>query len=255
MSWEGAVLTDSGGYQVMSLADLCRVKPEGVRFRSHLDGTEHLFTPELSIEVQEALGADLVMVFDICTPYPCEKDEAARQMSRTLQWAERSRRRFVAGPTSGRAQFGIVQGGMHPDLRSECAARLVSIGFEGYALGGLAVGEPAALRWEMVERGDLDLPADRPRYLMGVGQPEDLLEAVHRGCDLFDCVLPTRGARHGNVYTRAGRYSIKARIFADDPGTARSRMRLPGLPEGEPGVRPPPLPCGGVSGPPDGQSS
>jgi queuine tRNA-ribosyltransferase len=139
-------------------------------------------------------------------------------MARTLQWAERSRRRFVSGPVEGRAQFGIVQGGMYPELREECAARLVGIGFEGYALGGLAVGEPAALRWEMVERGDHDLPRERPRYLMGVGQPEDLLEAVHRGCDLFDCVLPTRGARHGNVYTRAGRLSIKARAFAEDPG-------------------------------------
>jgi queuine tRNA-ribosyltransferase len=218
MSWGGAILTDSGGYQVMSLADLCRVHPDGVVFRSHLDGSEHRFTPELSTEVQEALGTDLVMAFDICTPYPCPRDEAARQMERTLQWAARSRQRFTAGPNAERAQFGIVQGGMYPDLRQECAGRLVSVGFEGYALGGLAVGEPAALRWEMVEGGDRDLPSDRPRYLMGVGQPEDLLEAVHRGCDLFDCVLPTRGARHGSVYTTTGRLSIKARIFAEDPG-------------------------------------
>jgi queuine tRNA-ribosyltransferase len=218
MSWNGMILTDSGGYQVMSLADLCRVQSDGVLFRSHLDGSEHRFTPELSIEVQEALGTDLVMAFDICTPYPCPRDEAARQMDRTLAWAVRSRQRFTGGANSERAQFGIVQGGMYADLRRECAARLVAVGFEGYALGGLAVGEPAPLRWEMVERGDRDLPSDRPRYLMGVGQPEDLLEAVHRGCDLFDCVLPTRGARHGSVYTATGRLSIKSRIFAEDPG-------------------------------------
>lgn len=218
MSWRGMILTDSGGYQVMSLADLCRIGPDGVLFRSHLDGSEHRFTPELSIEVQEALGSDLVMAFDICTPYPCPREEAARQMEQTLLWAVRSRRRFAGGPACERAQFGIVQGGMHPDLRQECAERLVAVGFEGYALGGLAVGEPAALRWEMVERGDRDLPPDRPRYLMGVGQPEDLLEAVHRGCDLFDCVLPTRGARHGSVYTSTGRLSIKSRVFAEDPG-------------------------------------
>jgi len=218
MSWPGAILTDSGGYQVLSLAEFRKVLPEGVRFRSHLDGSEHLFTPELSTEVQEALGSDILMALDICTPFPCPREEAARQMQRTLEWAERSRRRFLASGGGDRAQFGIVQGGMHPDLRQECAARLVSIGFEGYALGGLAVGEPGAVRWEMVERGDRDLPWDHPRYLMGVGQPEDILEAVHRGMDLFDCVLPTRGARHGTVYTLQGRYSIKARIHAEDPG-------------------------------------
>jgi queuine tRNA-ribosyltransferase len=218
MGWPRGILTDSGGYQVFSLADLCKLLPDGVRFRSHLDGSEHLFTPELSTEVQEALDADIVMAFDVCTPYPCPRDEAARQMERTLAWAVRSRRRFLASGRGGRAQFGIVQGGVHPELRSECAGRLVGIGFEGYALGGLAVGEPADVRWEMVERGDRDLPEDRPRYLMGVGQPEDILEAVHRGVDLFDCVLPTRGARHGQVYTLHGRYSIKARIHAEDEG-------------------------------------
>lgn len=218
MGWRGRVLTDSGGFQVFSLADLCRVLPDGVRFRSHLDGSEHLFTPELSTEVQEALGSDIVMAFDVCTPYPCPRDEAARQMGRTLEWAVRSRRRFVGGMSDGRAQFGIVQGGVHADLRRECAERLVGIGFEGYALGGLAVGEPADVRWELVAEGDRSLPADRPRYLMGVGQPEDIVEAVARGCDLFDCVLPTRGARHGTVYTLMGRYSIKARANAGDLG-------------------------------------
>ncbi len=218
MGWRGGILTDSGGYQVFSLADLCKVLPDGVRFRSHLDGSDHFFTPELSTEVQEDLDADVVMAFDVCTPYPCPKDEAAAQMERTLAWAVRSRRRFLAGGRTGRAQFGIVQGGVHPDLRSECAGRLVSIGFEGYALGGLAVGEPADVRWEMVDRGDSDLPEGRARYLMGVGQPEDIIEAVHRGVDLFDCVLPTRGARHGQVYTLQGRYSIKARVHAEDEG-------------------------------------
>ncbi len=218
MSWRGGILTDSGGYQVFSLADLCKVHRDGVRFRSHLDGSEHFFTPELSTEVQEALGSDIVMAFDICTPYPSARDDAAKQMERTLEWAGRSRRRFLANDPDGRAQFGIVQGGVHSDLRRECAGRLVQVGFDGYALGGLAVGEPAAVRWEMVEGGDRDLPADRPRYLMGVGQPEDIIEAVHRGMDLFDCVLPTRGARHGTVYTLNGRYSIKARALAEDSG-------------------------------------
>lgn len=218
MSWRGAILTDSGGYQVFSLADLRKVLPEGVRFRSHLDGSEHLFTPELSMEVQEALDSDIVMAFDICTPYPCERGEAARQMERTLQWAARSRSRFLASGRDGRAQFGIVQGGVHADLREACAGRLVQIAFDGYALGGLAVGEPAPVRWEMVERGDRDLPREKPRYLMGVGQPEDILESVHRGMDMFDCVLPTRGARHGTVYTLQGRYSVAARAQAEDEG-------------------------------------
>ncbi len=218
MSWGGAILTDSGGYQVFSLADLRKVLPEGVRFRSHLDGSEHLFTPELSMEVQEAIDSDIVMAFDICTPYPCPQEEAGRQMERTLQWAAQSRRRFLASGRDGRAQFGIVQGGVHPTLRRECAERLVRIGFDGYALGGLAVGEPAPVRWEMVERGDRDLPPERPRYLMGVGQPEDILESVHRGIDMFDCVLPTRGARHGTVYTLGGRFSIAARVHAEDSG-------------------------------------
>lgn len=215
MSWRGGVLTDSGGYQVFSLADLCKVLPDGVRFRSHLDGSEHFFTPELSTDVQAALGSDIVMAFDICTPYPCPEDEARRQMLRTIEWAERSRRRFLGEAAPEQAQFGIVQGGTFPHLRQECARRLETIGFEGYALGGLAVGEPAAVRWEMVETGHASLPSDQPRYLMGVGQPEDIVEAVHRGCDLFDCVLPTRGARHGQVYTLNGRYSIKASAHAE----------------------------------------
>jgi queuine tRNA-ribosyltransferase len=218
MNWGGSILTDSGGYQVFSLADLRKVLPEGVRFRSHLDGSEHLFTPELSTEVQEAIDADIVMAFDICTPYPCPHEEAARQMERTLQWAAQSRGRFLSSGRRERGQFGIVQGGVYPGLRTECAERLVRIGFDGYALGGLAVGEPAPVRWEMVERGDRDLPREKPRYLMGVGQPEDILEAVHRGMDMFDCVLPTRGARHGTVYTLAGRFSIAARAHAEDPG-------------------------------------
>ena len=218
MGYSGAILTDSGGYQVFSLSALRCLLPDGVRFRSHLDGSEHFLTPELSTEVQHALGSDIVMAFDICTPYPCPREEAARQMERTAVWAARSRARFGDLSTGGAAQFGIVQGGVYPDLRRESAARLVSIGFEGYALGGLAVGEPAPVRWEMVERGDADLPADRPRYLMGVGQPEEIIEAVHRGCDLFDCVLPTRGARHGTVYTLSGRFSIKARAHAEEPG-------------------------------------
>ncbi|MBM3286523.1 MAG: tRNA guanosine(34) transglycosylase Tgt [Candidatus Eisenbacteria bacterium] len=218
MSWRGAILTDSGGYQVFSLADLCKVLPDGVRFRSHLDGSEHFFSPELSMEVQEAVDSDIVMAFDICTPYPSSREAAARQMESTLAWAVRSRERFLASGRPGRGQMGIVQGGVHADLRKECAERLVSIGFDGYALGGLAVGEPEAVRWEMVERGDRDLPRERPRYLMGVGQPEEILEAVDRGIDLFDCVLPTRGARHGTVYTFDGRYTIGAKVHAEDLG-------------------------------------
>lgn len=218
MNWSGSILTDSGGYQVFSLAELCKILPDGVRFRSHLDGSEHLMTPELSTEIQESLGSDVVMAFDICTPYPSAREDAARQMEQTISWARRSRSRFLDGENDGRLQFGIVQGGIYPDLRHESASQLVQIGFEGYALGGLAVGEPEEIRHAMVEQGDADLPVDRPRYLMGVGQPEDILEAVHRGCDLFDCVLPTRGARHGTVYTHAGRYSIKARVHAEEEG-------------------------------------
>ena len=219
MSWGGAILTDSGGYQVFSLADLRKGAagrgslplspgrqraplhagaldggPGGDRL-GHRDGLRHLHAVSLS-----------------------RGTEAARQMERTLQWAALSRRRFLASGREGRAQFGIVQGGVHPELRAECAERLVRIGFDGYALGGLAVGEPAPVRWEMVERGDRDLPAGKPRYLMGVGQPEDILEAVHRGIDMFDCVLPTRGARHGTVYTLRGSYSIAARMHAEDSG-------------------------------------
>ncbi|MFB3908391.1 MAG: tRNA guanosine(34) transglycosylase Tgt [Candidatus Eisenbacteria bacterium] len=223
MSWPRGILTDSGGFQVFSLARLRKIEREGVRFRSHIDGSLHFFTPELSMEVQEALGSDVAMAFDICTPYPCARDDAARQMERTIEWAARSRRRFEEGrPEGSRALFGIVQGGTHEDLRSACAQALVAIGFEGYALGGLAVGEPEEERFRIVARGDLDLPRDRPRYLMGVGRPEEIVEAVHRGIDMFDCVLPTRGARHGTVYTFDGRYSIKAKAFAEDEGPLES---------------------------------
>src|SRR6266851_910261 len=190
MNWPHAILTDSGGFQVMSLAALRKISEEGVAFRSHLDGSAHLLTPERSIEIQHLLGADITMALDECTPFPAERDQVEASMELTLRWAERSRAAFVARP--GHGIFGIVQGGVHPDLRTRSATRLVEIGFDGYAIGGLAIGEGQATTFAMVEATMPSLPADRPRYLMGVGKPADLVGAVKRGVDMFDCVLPTR---------------------------------------------------------------
>jgi queuine tRNA-ribosyltransferase len=220
MGWDRLILTDSGGFQVWSLADLNRVSREGVRFQSHLDGSYHTFTPELSMEVQLALGSDIVMVLDQCLEYPAEHSDAAEAVELTLDWARRSRDAFHRTQPVAEADpslFGIVQGGVHADLRERCLEGLKEIGFDGYAIGGLSVGEPKSAMWEMVEAGMPGMPEDRPRYLMGVGTPEDLVEGVRRGVDLFDCVLPTRNARKGTIFTSRGRMVIKNAVYARDP--------------------------------------
>ncbi len=223
MRWDGPILTDSGGFQVMSLGDLRKVTEEGVTFRSHIDGSKHSLSPERAMEIQRLLGSDIQMQLDECIAYPHTVEEAARAMERSLRWAERSREAF--GEQPGRACFGIVQGGVERELRRRSVQGLLDIGFHGYAIGGLAVGEGQALMLEMAEfTADL-LPADRPRYLMGVGTPEDLLEAVARGVDMFDCVMPTRSGRHGQAFTPWGRINLKNARFAEDP-----RPLVPGHP-------------------------
>jgi queuine tRNA-ribosyltransferase len=219
MGWPGPILTDSGGYQVWSLAALRTIGEAGVRFRSHLDGGgEHLLTPELAIEVQQALGADILHPLDECLPYPAPRADVAASLARTLRWARRSREAHRAGAGRGQACFGIVQGGMHADLRRAAAEETCAIGFDGYALGGFAVGEPHGLMVDLVGRTADHLPAGQCRYLMGVGRPADLVEAVGLGIDLFDCVLPTRHARTGQLFTRAGLVMIRHAVHARDPG-------------------------------------
>jgi queuine tRNA-ribosyltransferase len=218
MAWDGPLLTDSGGYQVWSLAALRTVGEDGVRFRSHLDGgAEHLLTPELAVSVQHDLGSDILHPLDECLPHPATRAEAEASLARTLRWARRSRAAHDAGRRPGQACFGIVQGGMHADLRREAAGATCAIGFDGYALGGFAVGEPRGLRVELVAETASALPAAQPRYLMGVGRPDDMVEAVAAGVDLFDCVLPTRHARTGQLFTRHGLLTIKHAAHARDP--------------------------------------
>jgi len=215
MNWPYPILTDSGGFQVMSLSKLRKLDERGVVFQSHIDGSRHELTPERAMEIQGLLGSDIQMQFDECVRLPCSREEAARAMRLSLRWAERSKAAFAAAP--GRAVFGIVQGGEEKDLRVESARELVRIGFDGYAIGGLAVGEPQATMLEMIEAVAPHLPADRPRYLMGVGAPDDLVECLARGVDMFDCVMPTRAGRHGMVFTRRGRLNLRNARFADDP--------------------------------------
>jgi queuine tRNA-ribosyltransferase len=221
MNWTRPVLTDSGGFQVFSLADLRMVTDEGVTFQSHIDGgAKHFITPEYAVEIQEALGADIIMAFDECIPYPATRDYARESLERTHRWAKRCRE---AKKDTGQALFGIVQGGMYADLRKHSAETLVGIGFEGYAIGGLSVGETKPLMYEMIEATVPHLPQDQPRYLMGVGTPEDLVEGVDRGIDMFDCVMPTRNARNGTFFTSFGKLVIRnARHERDkepiDPG-------------------------------------
>jgi queuine tRNA-ribosyltransferase len=216
MNWPHPILTDSGGFQVMSLATLRKVDADGVTFRSHLDGSTHRLTPERAVEIQTLLGSDIVMQLDECIRLPAARDEIARAMALSLAWAERCKRAFE-NASPGRALFGIVQGGDDPELRVESARRLVDIGFPGYAVGGLAVGEPQDVMLRMNETVAPVLPADRPRYLMGVGTPEDILEAVARGIDMFDCVMPTRNGRHGLAFTRRGPVNLKNARHAADP--------------------------------------
>jgi queuine tRNA-ribosyltransferase len=216
MSWPDAILTDSGGFQVMSLSELRTVEDEGVVFRSHLDGATVELTPERAIEIQDLLGSDIAMQLDECLSLPASSAELARAMRLSLAWAERSKRAF-RGERSGRALFGIVQGGDDPRLREESARALVDIGFAGYAIGGLAVGEPRDVMLRTIKAVVPLLPADRPRYLMGVGTPGDILAAVARGIDMFDCVLPTRNGRHGLAFTRFGPVNLRNARHADDP--------------------------------------
>jgi queuine tRNA-ribosyltransferase len=210
MAWDGPILTDSGGFQVWSLAALRTIREEGVRFRSHLDGgTEHLLTPELAVEVQQALGVDILLPLDECLPHPAARDAAETSLRRTVRWARRAHAAHVTGRRPGQACFGIVQGGMYADLRQAAVADTCELGFDGHALGGFAVGEPRGLMRELVARTATALPADRPRYLMGVGRPGDLVDAVAVGVDMFDCVLPTRHARTGQVFTSEGLLVIR----------------------------------------------
>lgn len=213
MAWNRPILTDSGGYQVFSLGDLREISEEGVAFRSHLDGSRHFISPERSIEIQNALGADIIMAFDECAPYPADRDYTRKSMELTSRWA---RRCLAAHSREDQALFGIVQGGMYKDLRRQSAEELVSLDFPGYGIGGLSVGEPPELMLEMLEATVPYLPAEKPRYLMGVGSPDFLLAGVERGIDMFDCVLPTRIARHGTVFTRDGRLTIRNAVYARD---------------------------------------
>ncbi|MDX1571361.1 MAG: tRNA guanosine(34) transglycosylase Tgt [Xanthomonadales bacterium] len=211
MNWPGPILTDSGGFQVWSLAERRKITERGVEFASPVDGSRVFLGPEESMQVQRALGSDIVMIFDECTPYPAEREVAAESMRLSLRWARRCRDAFGDNPN---ALFGIVQGGIHPDLRVESAEGLRDIGFDGYAIGGLAVGEPAEERERTLEATIPHLPPDQPRYLMGVGKPEDMVEAVARGVDMFDCVLPTRNARNGYLFTGRGVVKIRNAVHA-----------------------------------------
>jgi queuine tRNA-ribosyltransferase len=215
MNWQKPILTDSGGYQVMSLAELRRLNEDGVRFRSHIDGSKHMLSPETSMEIQRLLGSDIVMAFDECTPFPAEEAVAAASMRLSMRWARRSRAAF--GDRPGYALFGIQQGSVYRDLREESAKSLQEVGFEGYALGGLAVGEGQAQMFEVLDYAPGMLPDDRPRYLMGVGKPDDLVGAVARGVDMFDCVLPSRSGRTGQAFTRRGTVNIRNSRHAADP--------------------------------------
>jgi queuine tRNA-ribosyltransferase len=233
ISWPRALLTDSGGFQVFSLSQLRKVTDEGVRFRSHLDGSSHFFTPEHSMDVQIALGADIAMAFDECTEYPADRARAQESLRLTMAWAQRSLKHFIAhrnevvwgneqtgGELAGCTQslFGIVQGGMYRDLRRESAERLVEMDFDGYAIGGLSVGEPRELTREMISEVLPLLPANKPRYVMGVGYPDEIEQYARMGVDMMDCVLPTRAARHGLLFTSEGRLNIKGKRYAEDQG-------------------------------------
>lgn len=213
--WQGPILTDSGGFQVWSLGELRKLTEEGVRFRSPVNGDEVFLSPERSIEVQHALGSDIVMIFDECTAWPATHDEAAESMRLSLRWAERC---LQAHGDASSALFGIVQGGMYADLRKESLTGLTELGFDGYAIGGLSVGEPTEEMHKVLDGLEPDMPPDKPRYLMGVGRPEDIVEAVLRGIDMFDCVMPTRNARNGWLFTNTGAVKIRNARYAQDTG-------------------------------------
>jgi queuine tRNA-ribosyltransferase len=234
IGWRRPILTDSGGYQVFSLADIRTIREEGAEFRSHLDGTRHLLTPELATDIQAQLGSDIAMVLDECIAAPATPEAARAAMERSVRWARRARGRMQALRTDpgmlpvtnpGQAQFGIVQGGTFPELRTESVQATVEIGFEAYAIGGLSVGETPGVMYDVVAHTTSLLPPDRPRYLMGSGMPDDLFECVARGVDMFDCVLPTRNARNGQFITSTGPLSIKNARFAEDPSPPDPRCR------------------------------
>ena len=214
MNWQGPILTDSGGYQVMSLTDLRKLTEEGVKFKSHIDGSLHNLTPEYSMEIQRLLGSDIVMSFDECTPFPATEKQAKSSMDLSMRWAQRSRDAF--GDRPGYALFGIQQGSTFKDMRAESAEKLTKIGFDGYAVGGLAVGEGQDLMFEVLEYAPNQLPQDKPRYLMGVGKPDDIVGAVQRGIDMFDCVLPSRSGRTGQALTRRGAINMRNSRHRDD---------------------------------------
>jgi queuine tRNA-ribosyltransferase len=225
MSWPEPILTDSGGFQVMSLAQLREIKEAGVAFKSHLDGSRQELGPERSIEIQRLLGADIAMCFDECTPYPATPEAAAESMRLSMRWAARCKAAVAERPGCG--LFGIVQGSTYPDLREESATALTAIGFDGYAVGGLAVGEGQAEMFRMIEATEPFLPADRPRYLMGVGRPLDIIGAVGRGMDMFDCVMPTRSGRTGQAFTRGGTLNMRNARHQDDPRPIDEICRCP----------------------------
>ncbi len=226
MDWTGPILTDSGGFQVMSLAGLRKLDADGVTFRSHIDGSEHRLTPERSIEIQHLLGATITMAFDECTPFPATQEQARSSMGLSMRWAARSRAAFA--PREGFGLFGIVQGGMFPELRQASVEALTAIGFDGYAVGGLAVGEDKETMFSVLDVTVPHLPADRPRYLMGVGTPDDLIGAVERGIDMFDCVIPTRAGRTARAYTSEGIYNLRNARFADDSRPLDPACTCPG---------------------------
>ena len=215
MNWDRPILTDSGGFQIFSLRDLAKITEEGAAFKSHLDGSQLFLSPEDAILVQEALGTDIMMCLDTCIPYPATRDETVAATALTSRWAKRCR--DAQDQETGQLLFGIIQGGMFEDLRGQAMADLLEIGFDGYAMGGLSVGEPKELMYEMTEKTALMMPAEYPRYLMGVGTPEDLVEGVFRGVDMFDCVMPTRNARNGMLFTSEGRLVIRNAQYREDP--------------------------------------
>lgn len=215
MNWDGPILTDSGGFQVFSLSDLNKVDDQGVTFQSHIDGSKHRFTPELSMEIQRALGSNIVMAFDECPPYPATREQVLSAMKRTVEWAQRG----LATPLKEhQARFGIIQGGLYEDLREQAVGQMTSLPFDGFAIGGLSIGESPELMQKMTHHVAPLLPQNKPRYLMGVGRPEDLVEGVRAGIDMFDCVMPTRNARNGQLFTSEGKLNIKNAKYADDSG-------------------------------------
>jgi queuine tRNA-ribosyltransferase len=227
IGWGGPILTDSGGFQIMSLAKIRKITEQGAVFQSHIDGRRYELTPERAMDIQRLLGSDIQMQLDECIAYPHSEDEAERAMELSLRWAQRSRRAFGSQP--GRGNFGIVQGGINERLRDRSAQGLKDIGFDGYAIGGLAVGEGQTLMLATLDFTVPELPADRPRYLMGVGTPDDILEAVARGVDMFDCVMPTRSGRHGQAFTRFGKINLRNARHADDPRPLDPESPCPAL--------------------------